>query len=108
MNRKTWPGVVCVNCGAEIVGIISHPEILHFTLATLHEANCFGCSQPYTVLTDAMGGYVAHYTAFSSEWRTWPCERVAQKSGVWRKNITEIRREYKNRSRHAAGQKRMF
>lgn len=103
-----WPGVVCVNCGDEIRGVTSHPEILHFTLAGVYEAFCFGCGQDYIVLTNTQGQYLAHYTSFLREVYTWPCERVAKRSGVLRKNISQIRKEHVSRSRKVAGQKNMF
>lgn len=105
--HNKWPGVVCVNCGAEIIGLRAHPETL-YPLAGLVAAGCLGCDQSYIVLTSIEGQYLAHYTAQPYEIYAWPCELVAKRSGVRRKNITQIRKERKGRDRKEAGQQSMF
>jgi hypothetical protein len=107
IHYHKWPGVVCMNCGAEIIAMTNHPETL-YPLAGLVNAGCLGCDQSYTVLTTVQGQYLAHYTAQPFEIYTMPCELVAKRSGIQRKNIKQIRKERKWRDRAEAGQKTMF
>jgi len=105
--HNKWPGVLCMNCGAEIIAMTAHPETL-YPLAGLVNAGCLGCDQSYIVLTTIQGQYLAHYTAHPFEVYAWPCELVAGRTGVRRKNITQIRKERRGRDRKEAGQKTLF